>query len=168
MDLLEGVRIAHVLPLVRGRLLDIGCGFNNLMRIYHGRGYGVDVHPWPGVNIVIQDASILPFRDGSFTTVTLIASLNHIPDRSGALVEVRRVLHSEGKLVMTMIGPVIGWVAHLLFRRDQRERGHGASGERKGLSRSHLEKILIDAGFRITHRIRFELGLNCVYVAEKC
>ena len=42
MDMLESRRLAVALPYVRGRLLDIGCGYNNLVRAY-GSGVGVEV-----------------------------------------------------------------------------------------------------------------------------
>lgn len=44
---LEGVRISTVLPYIKGDLLDIGCGMNNLTKLY-GAGIGVDVHDWGG------------------------------------------------------------------------------------------------------------------------
>src|SRR5919109_4397828 len=114
MDALEGWRIGRVLPLVRGRLLDVGCGFNNLVRAY-GRGVGVDVHPWLGVDVLLDDAARLPFPAATFDTVTILAALNHIPNRAAALREIRRVLRPSGRLIVTMIGPRTGVLAHMLF-----------------------------------------------------
>ena len=36
MDFAEGIRVKAVLPLVEGKLLDVGCGYNNLARSYKG------------------------------------------------------------------------------------------------------------------------------------
>ena len=44
MDLLEPWRLRVVRPFVRGRLLDLACGYNNLSRA-HGFGLGADVFP---------------------------------------------------------------------------------------------------------------------------
>ena len=63
-------RIRAVLPWVRGRLLDIGCGTNSLVGAYAGDGVGVDVHPWPGVDRVVEDSAHLPFETGTFDTVS--------------------------------------------------------------------------------------------------
>ncbi len=46
-------RIAAVLPFLSGRVLDVGCGTNELLRAYRGEGIGVDVYPWDGVDLVV-------------------------------------------------------------------------------------------------------------------
>lgn len=66
-----------MLPNVKGRLLDIGCGNNMLVKAW-GNEIGVDVFNWPGVDMVVEDCAKLPFTDGEFDTVTIIAALNHI------------------------------------------------------------------------------------------
>lgn len=166
MDLLEPWRHRKVLPHVRGRLLDVGCGFNNLVRSY-GKGVGVDIFKWPGIDVLIGDAAALPFPDATFDTVTILAALNHIPNREAALQEVRRVLRPDGRLVLTMIGPLTGRMAHLVFRRDENARGGMLPGEEDGLTRKEVDTLLSAAGFVLTHVDSFQLGLNCVYVAAK-
>jgi len=167
MDSLERWRLKMVLPWLRGYTCDLGCGYNNLLRNYAGQGVGVDVHPWPGVDVLIQDACKLPFDDGSFDTLTILAALNHFPDRPGALREICRVLKPDGRFVFTMIGPLTGIVAHILFRKDETERGGMETGEKPGLGRREILGLLENAGFRLVKRIPFQLGLNAVYVAEK-
>ncbi len=74
-------RTASTLAHCRGLLLDIGCGTNELTRRYRsmqGMAIGVDVHPWPGAD-VICDTTNLPFPKALFDTVTMLACLNHIP-----------------------------------------------------------------------------------------
>lgn len=167
MDALERWRLKRVLPWVKGSVCDIGCGYNNLIRNCAGKGVGVDVHPWPGVDVLVQDAARLPFRDGSFDTVTVLAALNHFPDRAAAVSEIHRVLKQDGRFVFTMIGPLTGIVAHILFRKDETGRGGMEAGEKLGLGRREILALLRDARFRLTRRIPFQLGLNAVYVAEK-
>jgi SAM-dependent methyltransferase len=167
MDSLERWRLKKVLPWLRGHVCDIACGYNNLLRNYSGTGVGVDVHPWPGVDRLIQDAAKLPFSDGSFDTVTVLAALNHFPDRPAALKEIHRVLRPAGRFVFTMIGPRTGIVAHILFRKDETERGGMEKGEKPGLGRREIDELLASASFRLVKRVPFQLGLNAVYVAEK-
>ncbi len=64
-------RVIMALGQCRGLLLDIGCGTNELARRYRsgqGRAIGVDVHPWPGADVVC-DTTRLPFADRHFDTV---------------------------------------------------------------------------------------------------
>ncbi|MGH2592049.1 MAG: class I SAM-dependent methyltransferase [Anaerolineae bacterium] len=166
MDALEGWRIAKVLPLVRGRLLDVGCGFNNLVRAY-GCGVGVDVFPWAGIDILIGDSAWLPFPDGSFDTVTIVAALNHISNRTEALPAIRRVLRPGGQLIVTMIGPKTGVLAHIAFVRDERTRGSMQPGEKLGMTRREVVSLLDESGFSVVQDIPFQFGLNRVYIATQ-
>ncbi|HKW01852.1 MAG TPA: class I SAM-dependent methyltransferase [Vicinamibacterales bacterium] len=167
MDLLESWRRRKVLPHIRGRLLDIGCGFNNLVRSYDGPGVGIDVFPWPGVNVLVGAADRLPFDSGSFDTVTVIAALNHIPNRDAALRDMHRVLRPRGRVIVTMIGPLTGIIAHVLFTQDEAARGGMRDGERKGLRHHDVMTLLSSTGFVIRRVESFQFWLNRVYIAEK-
>jgi SAM-dependent methyltransferase len=166
MDALERVRIVKVLPFVRGRLLDLGCGFNNLVRLY-GNGVGVDVYPWPGVDVLVGNSAFLPFPTCAFDTVTILAALNHIPNRRDVLLEVQRVLADDGRLILTMISPLTGRIAHLLFAKDERTRGELGKGERMGMTRQEVESLLQATGFVVRESVRFEFHLNRVYIVVK-
>lgn len=166
MDALESWRIARVLPHVRGRLLDIGCGFNNLVRAY-GSGVGADIHAWLGIDVLIGHAAVLPFKDRAFDTVTILAALNHIPNRAAALREIVRVLRPGGRLIVTMIGPWTGVAAHALFVRDERARGGMRPGEKLGMSWNEVRGLLDGAGFVVLREVPFQAGLNRVFLAAK-
>jgi len=161
-------RIRAVLRHVRGALLDFGCGTNQLVRVY-GNGVGVDRYSSGYADLVIEDAAALPFESHTFDTVTILAALNHIPNREAALAEVHRVLKPNGTLAVTMIPPRISFVWHKLrgrFDRDQVDRPW-APGEVYGLSRSHTRQLLLDAGFRGITQHRFMLGVNTLTIAHK-
>jgi hypothetical protein len=49
-------RIKAVLPHIHGRLLDIGCGTNDLVKSYKGEGVGIDVYQWGDVDLVVDDS----------------------------------------------------------------------------------------------------------------
>lgn len=158
-------RVKAVLPHVRGRLLDVGCGFNNLVRHY-ANGIGVDVHPWPGADVIVSDTAALQWESGSFDTVTIIAALNHIPNRAAVLRECRRVLRSDGRVVITMLTPRTSRIWHFLrapWDADQRQRGMRA-GEVYGFTSAQLVDLFERAGFTLLSQQRFMLGLNSVYV----
>jgi len=109
-------------------VLDLGCGsgaFTTLLaRVVgeQGKVYAVDVQP--GMlrqlehklakaenldisNVELRQASAyeLPFEDGSLDLVFMVAALQEIFDRGGALREVRRVLKPGGILAVTEFLP---------------------------------------------------------------
>lgn len=106
---LEEARLAAVLSVIEGEFLDVDAGPNRLVRQY-GRGIGVDVYDWRGGALVVGTTAQLPFDGAHFDTVTFVASLNHIPYRLAAVKESWRVLKPRGKLIITMIVPLIGRV----------------------------------------------------------
>jgi len=167
---LEKWRIRAVLPLCQGKLLDVGCGGNNLVRNYPGEGVGIDVYDWPGVDIVVEDSSRLErFQSGQFDTITYLAVLNHIPYRLEALKEAHRLLKPGGRVIITMLSGWIGEFWHKINARlwgDARKR-EIEPGEVGGLNRRQVEELLTDAGFELIEVRHFELGLNALYVAEK-
>ena len=162
-------RIKTVLPHVSGRLLDIGCGANELAR-RHGHGsLGVDVFQWGDVDLVVPDTAKLPYDDGSFDTVSILAALNHIPNRGEVLKEAYRVLRPGGRMILTMIPPTISQVWHFLRRpwdADQTERGM-KDGEVWGLTPAAVNQLLTNAGFAVTTEKRFMLGINRLTIGEK-
>jgi SAM-dependent methyltransferase len=163
---LEEERLTVVRPWIRGRLLDIGAGTNTLVRS-HGDGVGVDVHDWGGGALVIEDAAKLPFDDHSFDTVTFIACLNHIPNRSAAIREARRLLRSNGRIVVTMIDPLLGGVGHTIWwYGEDRHRGGMKPGEVGGLWTSDIVRLFSAVGMKVSHHSRFVYGLNNLYVFD--
>jgi ubiquinone/menaquinone biosynthesis C-methylase UbiE len=167
----EEIRTGVVLNEVVGRVLDIGCGGNRLVQTYRqrgGQGVGLDVHPWEGVDCLVADSSRLPQEDGSFDTVTIVAALNHMPNREMVLGEAYRVLSSNGRLVVTNLRPLVSRVWHrwAFWDRDQHVRGMQA-GEVWGFARQELETMLHRHRFRVVKYRRFSWGLNELYVCQR-
>jgi SAM-dependent methyltransferase len=160
-------RIRVALQHCRGRLLDVACG-NNLLVRTHGDGFGVDVHCYPEVDAVCE-SDRLPFADSAFDTVTLLACLNHITRRSETLKECRRVLRDDGVLLITMIPRWVGFFSHPIRKRhdpDQLERGMTRE-EEWGLSPLEIRRLLADSGFLLALHQRFTWGLNNLFVGRK-
>lgn len=163
-------RIKAMLPHIRGRLLDIGCGTNKLVKSYMGEGIGVDVYQWGGdVDLLLDNSAKLPFKNETFDTVTIAGALNHIPNRSEVLAEAHRILRQNGRIVITMIPPRLSRVWHFLRKSwdvDQKERGM-KPGEVFGLTRREVHYLLSEAKFDILLEKTFMLGINRVIVARK-
>ena len=161
-------RLKKVLPHVRGQVLDIGCGTNELVR-RHGQGMGVDIYQWGDVDLVVEDTSRLPLERESFDTVTCIAALNHIPNREAVLREACRVLKPGGTLILTMIPPRVSALWHILRKPwdvDQHERGM-AEGEVYGMTKAQVLALLKKAGFQLDFQHSFQAGINTLYLAKK-
>ena len=95
------------------RVLDLGCGNGAYLRQMSGRGIdavGCDLslgmlqavgeHP----RLVNADATRLPFDDAAFDVVLAPHMLYHVPDRTAAAHEMRRVLQNEGVAVAVTNG----------------------------------------------------------------
>lgn len=95
-------------------ILDVGCGYGRTLNDLRGAGYenlfGVDfsqgmidrgqrLHPY--LNLRKNDGSTLPFEDGAFDAVILIAVLTCIAEsegQRGLIAEIERVLKDGGIL----------------------------------------------------------------------
>lgn len=161
-------RVKNVLPHIKGRLLDIGCGTNVLVKKY-GNGIGVDVYDFGGADMVVKDSSKLPFTDNEFDTITIIAALNHIPNRLEVIQEANRLLKNDGLLIITMIPPKISKLWHLLrspWDIDQHERKM-KEGEVYGISKGDLMHLVEKNNFTLKKTKNFMLGVNTLYIFEK-
>ncbi len=176
---LRAERLSEVLPLMQGRALDIGAGDNMLINLYreastgteneHGArdSRGLDVVDWGGDCVIVENCSQLPFEDNSFDTVCFVACLNHIPERKQALAESWRILKPGGRLIITMIGRLIGEVGHAIWWYSEDKHRDVADGEVMGMDPSVVSALIRDAGFPSVDRTKFVYGLNHLFVATK-
>ncbi len=162
---MEDDRMRAVLPETRGRLLDLGSGTNRLVNTY-GDGVGVDVVDWGGGTVVVPDTADLPFEDASFDTVTFIACLNHIPYRARALAEARRLLRPGGRVLITMINPLLGGLGHKLWWYSEDKHRDVDAREVGGMWTKTIVRLCADAGLALARHKRFVYGMNHLYVFE--
>ncbi|MEL6149214.1 MAG: methyltransferase domain-containing protein [Chloroflexota bacterium] len=163
---LEEERITATMPHITGRLLDVGSGTNTLVNTY-GDGVGVDVFDWGNGTVVVENSAELPFADESFDTVTFIACLNHIPYRDSALAEAHRLIKPDGKLLITMINPLLGDFGHAIWwYSEDKKRGGMIEGELGGMWMKDIVALCEDAGFRLVKHERFVYAMNNLYVFE--
>ena len=96
------------------RVLDIGCGGGDMMRLLTARGadaWGLEVSQAPldravaaGIDpdrLVLGDGRSLPFEDAGFDLAMFVYSFHHVPDgvRKDMLAEVARILKPPGRLI---------------------------------------------------------------------
>ena len=154
---IDDERVIVALKYSKGKVLYVGCGANSFVRSYLGKGTGIDVFPWDGVDVVVKDAGRLPFKDKNFDTVSYLACLNHIPNRAVALSEAHRVLRSNGRVVVTMIPPLWGRFIHWIrFKNDpdHQDRSIDHDHELLGMHSTLVQSLLKDARFKSLHKKR--------------
>ncbi len=161
------------------RVLELGCGLGNdgleLLRaglevvatdiapghLAEARRLHREAGCEDGCAHLLVDAENLPFADGSFDGVLLVAALHHLPDPGRALREAHRVLKPGGLLALGTepntwqshtIYPAGKFVLHGALRLLGRYEGrpdHVSEADKltEGFSGRELEDLLADAGF---------------------
>ena len=128
-------------PKMEGKLLDFGCGAKPYQILFSNiESYiGIDIenegHDHKNEKIdLFYDGENIPFDNETFDSILSSEVLEHVPNIDGCLKEIKRVLKSNGKILLTV--PFV-WQEHELpfdFRR---------------FSTIGIKKHLIDNGFKI-------------------
>lgn len=173
-------RMRTVAKYCKGKVLDIGCGPGNLFInkfIGSEDGIGIDIYPYKGVGMIVDDMTKLPFDDCTFDTVTLIAVGGHIPKskRHAEFQEFARILKKGGILVMTEGEPITQYLVHVWVHCLSRLQGTLDVDSERGMEedeeycmpREELISHLNTPPLKFVQRGRFMWGLNNIYTAEK-
>ncbi len=99
-----------ILPFVRGRCLEVGCGYRKTsdqavaidLVPKGGRGRHGNVTGRVSQADIGADGSCLPFRDGAFDSLIARHNLEHYVDTAATLEEWRRVLAPGGTLAVIL------------------------------------------------------------------
>ena len=165
---LQNKRISAVLPHVKGKVLDIGCGTNEFKKHYHGETVGIDVFDWGGADLIVKDSSKLPYPDKSFDTITFIACIGHIINYKEVLKEANRLLRDDGKIIITS-PPFSTRFWHRLRKRSDPDQIHRGieKGETLGFTYDRMKEVLSETGFQIQEYKKFVFRLNRLFIGTK-
>jgi SAM-dependent methyltransferase len=142
------------------RVLDVGCGDGRHIVEAARRGaYAVGLDYDTGelakarlriggqrVDLVVGDATRLPFRDGLFDNIICTETLEHLPDDAGALREIARLLGPGGQL----LGAVPSHFTELLYWRLSRGYWHTPGGHVRIYKPRGLQRKLRAAGLHLS------------------
>ena len=97
--------VLRAAPVLRGRLLDVGCGTRPYLPLLDVSEYvGVDVERSPhhlDKAVVLYDGLHLPFPDDAFASVLCTEVLEHCGEPDVLLQEISRVLKQGGHCLLT-------------------------------------------------------------------
>ncbi len=177
-NFIHDLRYRQVLPHLEPceRLGDLGCGdaprFLRKARRRAKHCWGLDLKTPESRegNVTLTKGDItkpLPFSDGFFDQVTLLAVIEHIEDPLPILREAHRCMRHGGRLIVTTPSR-LGIRIHDVIRRlglvrDVEEGEHKDFGMSLGVLRGWIER----AGFKVAKAYSFEFGINLIVVAEK-
>jgi SAM-dependent methyltransferase len=168
---LRTARYGRTAAFIMGRHLDLGCG-NNPLKEYRpdARVWGLDVQvDRPKFDpTVVGVAETLPFVDESFDSISMVACLNHFGERDKVIQESQRILKPGGRVIVTMIGPLVGLVCHKwrFWYQDTLYRAVHP-GEVDGMERTWVRALFEGKGFTCIHEQAFLAGMNRIFVFER-
>jgi SAM-dependent methyltransferase len=173
--LLQRWRISKAIPWINqgDRVLDVGCFDPALLKRVEpriDRGVGIDplATPWRAGKLEVYTGACPGeprFDDASFDCITMLAVLEHIPDREALARECARLLAPGGRVVITVPRPAVDKVLAVLLALRLVK---GMSLEQHdGYDVERTIPIFTDAGLRLLDRRAFQFGLNCLFVFER-
>jgi SAM-dependent methyltransferase len=158
------------------RVCDLGCGlemaFLDFAEDKIARGVGIDdqvesgTHGrWQRIHADLRGS--LPFDDGQFDHVVMLAVFEHLVQPEFVVREAFRILVPGGSLIMTwpaaMVDPILNVLHTLRLVSDEME----SDAHQKRIPVSEVQRLLERVGFREFHHEKFELGLNNLMVATR-
>lgn len=119
--------IAKILSECHGRVLEVGAGTGRFS-LLEKNVFGVDIALAPlkiaklrGIKVIQAKAEELPFRDNTFSCVMFIVTICFVDNPQSVLVEARRILTDEGKII---IGEVFSDSELGRFYAKKKTEGH--------------------------------------------
>jgi len=155
------------------RLLDVGCYDRSLIdrvlpRIESAVGVDIDVSPSVDDRVEIRQGhfpDVPRFQDSSFDCITMLAVLEHVADPPALAMECARILAQKGRLILTVPHPAVDTVLDALMFLGLVDGM--STEEHHGFDVRQTQEIFEDAGFLLSQKRMFQLGLNRLFVFEK-
>jgi len=151
------------------KILDIGCGTGQLMshlakQLSNAKLYGIDLTEAminnakqklkQYKNVILNQASVenIPHKDKLFDYVLTTEAFHHFPEPEKALLEMKRVLKNNGKIILIDInfGPGISYLFHKI-----------EPGNKKIYSKKQFRQLFKATGLHLIEQKR--IGVVAIY-----
>jgi ubiquinone/menaquinone biosynthesis C-methylase UbiE len=177
-------RLSRVHPFLGRRILDVGCGYGDLLEFLPDSAEAVvlvdhSAERLPRLKQRLSRASVqgeflhgdvtkqvLQLEPSSFDTVVMAALLEHLKSPDSALKQAYRLLKPGGRLVITTPTP-LGGRLHALGSLCGLTHREAAEEHEEFFSERRLKSSIQRNGFSLERYERFLLGLNQLVVARK-
>jgi SAM-dependent methyltransferase len=173
--LIQRWRMTAAAPWIQegSRILDIGCHQGEFIKML-----GQKIAPSVGLDPLYQGKTEdgghrflrqefrpgMPFEDGSFDAVVLLATIEHMQEKSAIAKESGRLLKKDGRVVITVPSLLVDKILSILLWLGLVD---GMSlEEHHGFSPDELQAIFLPEGFRLKKKQKFQFGLNNLYIFE--
>jgi SAM-dependent methyltransferase len=166
-------RMARTWIPLGANVLDIGCHQGEFLHGLGGHiGPSVGLDPLAAATnssrhalLPLAFAEPVPFADGSFDVVTMLATFEHIRDREPLGRECHRLLRPGGRVIITVPSPRVDLVIDVLCRLRLAD---GMSlEEHHGFDPRTTPEFFVRNGFTLERWHCFQLGLNNLFVFRK-
>jgi 2-polyprenyl-3-methyl-5-hydroxy-6-metoxy-1,4-benzoquinol methylase len=167
------LRALEKLRPAKGRLFDVGAATGILLALARDRGWepaGVEPSGWSvaragsryGLSVIHGQLADVPDGAGPFQAVTMVDIIEHTPRPKDAVSKARALLEDGG--ILCLVTPDIHSPA---ARLAGKRWWHLRPGHLAYFSRTSLERLLQDAGFRIVRRKRYAWTFSAHYLATR-
>lgn len=165
---------------VKGRVLDLGCADGSLTGkindyLKNSTVTGVDLYTKSikfakknnsGIDFLVADARKLPFGNKQFDAVICVEALEHIPDNSKAVAEIRRCLKDDGRLIV--VQDTDSALFNFIWFFWTKWKGKVWEGSHISCMKpNELIILLKKEGFKIVSKSFSHFGLEVAIVARK-
>lgn len=150
------------------RILDAGCGTGLFARFLPPGSYAVDINPRnivkakaviKEINFYEADLEKLPFDDHFFDLIIITEVIEHFPNPQKTLLELKRVLKSDGLILGTVPSKSFIWQLRFLSSTRPREPFHYY------YKKKELKRIL-EQFFNLKNISRDNFSMSISFVAE--
>ena len=149
--------INRIMLIKPKKLLDVGCGTGNvLMKLVENNNielYGLDLSEkmidvakknlGNSADLKVGDSECMPWENNTFDVIVCNASFHHYPNPDKTLLEMKRILKSNGTLIIgdPTAPVVIIQVLNLYYKLSN-------TGDYKIYHKNKIEELLIKSGFK--------------------
>jgi SAM-dependent methyltransferase len=122
--------------------VDVGCGTGLMLRHLPAGSVGIDINPRnlpkakrnaPVANVMQADIENAPFKENSISTIVMTEVLEHFPNPSDILAQLKRALKPGGRLIGTVPSQSLIWKLRFLSSSCPAEEPFHKNYDRKQL-----------------------------------